>query len=392
MRPVSFPVRILALMALVTVGCGHSSALDSAGKGVALTGPSVTSCGISLCESTAPGSTPAATTDATTPWVSATANLTGTPSECGNMSLLSAMPGSGTVIAGVALQGLWASQNGSTTWTRLGQGNGSAVITNRPSSITYDPNDPARFWESGIYNGGGLYETANDGTSFKQVGSLIHSDFVSVDLGDPARRTLLSGRHESSNLYRSGDGGATWVDLSSTLPAGIGYTTAPLVVNAHLHLLGTSTKPGSGVFRTTDGGMTWSRAYQGGVSGPPLVAKPDGAIYWLLEGGNGLIKSTDLGLTWRSVVGPGQISVHSASLIELPDGRLATFASGVIVSADHGYTWQPVGPPLPYTPTGIVYSPSRKAFYAWQFDCAFSGDTSVKADAIIRLAFDYKTQ
>jgi photosystem II stability/assembly factor-like uncharacterized protein len=265
------------------------------------------------------------------------------------------------------------------------------VITNRPSSITYDPSHPNTFWESGIYNSGGVYETMDNGVTFKQLGNLIHTDFVSVDLSDPARRTLLSGRHETSNLYRSGDGGATWVDISSTLPAGIGYTTSPLVVNARVHLLGTATVPGSGVFRTTDGGATWSRVFQGGVAGPALVAKSDGAIYWLLADGNGLIRSTDQGLTWQTVVGPGRISTSTGSLIELPDGRLATLGGYVIVSADHGVTWQAVGPPLPYSPTGMIYAPFRKAFYVWRFDCNVGGDTSVKPDAIERLDYDYKT-
>jgi photosystem II stability/assembly factor-like uncharacterized protein len=308
------------------------------------------------------------------------------------MSLVSARPDRDTVIAGIAREGLWASDNGSTTWTRLGQGNGSALITNRPSSITYDPRHPNTFWESGIYNGGGLYQTVDNGNSFRPLGGLIHTDFVSVDLGDPARLTLLSGRHETSNLYRSADGGATWVDLSSKLPTGIGYTTSPLVVNADLHLLGTAAAPGSGVFRTTNGGSTWTRVYQGGVSGPALVAKSDGAIYWLLEKGAGLIKSTDNGLTWQRVLASGQVSPASASLVELPDGRLATFGATVIVSGDHGATWQPVGPPLPYTPTGLIYAPVRKAFYAWRFDCVFSGDSSVKHDAIVRLAYDYKAK
>ena len=293
------------------------------------------------------------------------------------------------LIAGIARQGLWAISDGSTTWAPLGHGPGSATIINRPSSITYDPSHPNTFWESGIYNGGGAYETPDNGTTFKQLGDLTHSDSVSVDLSDPARRTLLSGRHEASNLYRSADGGATWVDLSSKLPSSVGYTSWPLIINSQVHLLGTTAGAASGVFRTADGGATWSRVYQGAVSGPPLVAKSDGAIYWLLDRGGGMIKSTDQGTTWQVVTRTGPISSSASSLIELPDGQLATYGASVILSKDHGVTWQSIGPPLPYTPTGMVYAPFRKAFYVWRFDCNFGGDTSVKADAIERLDFDY---
>jgi photosystem II stability/assembly factor-like uncharacterized protein len=293
------------------------------------------------------------------------------------------------VIAGVALQGLWASQNGAKTWVRLGQGSGSAPITNRTSSITYDPANHDVFWESGIYNGGGAYKTTDNGQTFKQLGSLIHSDFVSVDLSDPTRRTLLSGRHESPQLFRSSDGGATWVDISSSLPTGVGFTKWPLVLNANLHLLGTSGS-NAGVFRTTNGGAAWSRVYAGSVSSPALVAK-DGSIYWLLDQGQGVIRSTDQGLTWQVMRAVGQISTTAQSLIELPDGRLATFGTSVIVSADHGVTWQPVGAHLPYNPAGILYAPVRKAFYAWRADCAKTptDDPSVKPDMIVRMDFDY---
>jgi photosystem II stability/assembly factor-like uncharacterized protein len=295
------------------------------------------------------------------------------------------------VVAGIAKQGLWTIANGSTMWTRLGEAAGSAKITNRPSSITYDPVHLDTFWESGLYNGGGAYETLDNGVTFKQLGTLIHSDFVSIDLSDPARRTLLSGRHETSNLYRSGDGGATWVDLSSNLPSGIGYTTSPLVVSSSVHLLGTTAGTASGVFRTTNGGATWARVHTGAVAGAALVAKSDGAIYWLLDRGAGIIRSTDQGATWQQVLGAGQTSDSASSLIELPDGRLATYAASVIVSADHGASWTRIGAPLPYSPTGMTYAPISKAFYVWRFDCVSGGDTSVKADAIERLAYDYKT-
>ena len=74
----------------------------------------------------------------TSTWQNVTGNLANMASECGNMSLLSAMPGSPTVIAGVAMRGLWANTAG-TTWTQMGSGAGSATIINRPNWIVYDP-------------------------------------------------------------------------------------------------------------------------------------------------------------------------------------------------------------------------------------------------------------
>ena len=89
------------------------------------------------------------------------------------------------------------------------------------------------------------------------------------------------------------------------------------------------------------------------------------------------------------VVGPGRSSAGPGSLIEPRTERLATFGGSVIVSADHGATWQPIGSPLPYTPTGLVYAPFRKAFYLWRFDGNTGRNTSVRANAIERMDYDY---
>src|SRR5205823_1076331 len=126
----------------------------------------------------------------------------------------------------VALHGLWASEDGANSWTALGSDPGSAAITNRGSGIVFDPEHPDTFWESGIYNGNGVYRTDDNGRTFKALGEVPSSDAVSVDLSDPARRTLLSGTHERTMAYRSVDGGATWTDVANSLPAEVGFTTS----------------------------------------------------------------------------------------------------------------------------------------------------------------------
>ena len=68
-------------------------------------------------------------------WVNVTGNLAGMPSECGNLSFMSVIPGKDRVIAGVAKHGLWQTVDGGETWTPLGQTAGSDAIVNRPSQI-----------------------------------------------------------------------------------------------------------------------------------------------------------------------------------------------------------------------------------------------------------------
>jgi photosystem II stability/assembly factor-like uncharacterized protein len=309
-------------------------------------------------------------------WANVTSNLANMQSECGNLTLLSAVPHSNTLIAGVAQQGLWASNDGGASWQRLGSGQGSAHITNRPSWISYDPLNPARFYESGIYNEGGAFATSNGGTTFAQLGSVRHSDFLSVDYTDPDRKTLLAGGHEQAHtLWKSMDGGKAWTNIGLNLPSDAGYSTYPLIIDAHTYLV---TGGGPGILRTTDGGTSWAKVASFGAFGPPLVAS-DGSIYW--AAGDALGKSSDRGVTW-SLVGGGLWGPP----IEVPGGRLVTLmADSLVASPDGGATWESFGPSLPYLPAGVVYSESQKALFIWHWDCG----NRVLPDAIQKLSFDF---
>jgi hypothetical protein len=331
-------------------------------------------------------------------WTNATGNLAGLGSECGNLSNLSSKPDEDLLIAGVAQQGLWASKNGGGSWARLGTAAGSASITNRTSEIVYDPAHPQTFWESGIYNAGGVYKTTDDGATLLAQGSVTHNDSVSVDFTDPQRQTLLAGTHEQSgHLYLSTSGGASWTDIGPNLPAGTGFSSQALVIDAKTFLLGAYTYSNSGaglgVFRSIDAGQTWQAVFSTAVEGHPLVM-PDGSIYWSVAGnGGGMIKSVDQGQTWLQTVGPGVLVTGAP--VALPDGRIAALGSQAIeISSDCGATWRDATTMLPYTPTGLAYSPYEKAFFVWHFDCTGQDNPGdpVPADAIMRFPFDYQSQ
>ncbi len=303
-------------------------------------------------------------------WVNVTGNLADMPSECGNMCLLSAVPGQDKIIAGIAKRGLWQTTDGGSTWVALGQGAGSDAIVNRPSRILYDPKDANIFWESGIYNGSGVYHTTNGGLTFQHLGGVKHNDYVSVDFSDPQRRTLLVGGHEQSRtVWKSTDDGQTWTNVGATLPEGSKFSSNPLLLDASTYLVNASGwgKGTGGVFRTTSGGAKWEQVSALEANGAPLRAS-DGSIYWLMMYDRGLIRSTDQGQTWTQVCGPGVLK--GSKIIELPDGTLAGIAGkGIKVSSDHGATWKAVLDPTPVQPAGVIYTPARQAFFIWNWDC-----------------------
>jgi photosystem II stability/assembly factor-like uncharacterized protein len=295
-------------------------------------------------------------------------------SACGTLTLLSPVPGSDTIIAGVALKGLWANNRGS-SWVHLGTGDGDRIAS--PSSIVYDPAHAGVFWMTGIYDGGGVFQTIDNGITFRRLGSISHIDSVSINFRDPDRQTLLAGGHEQAQtVYESTNGGQTWTNIGLTLPPDTG-TNHPLIVSSIAYVVNGQggAKASGGIYRTTNAGTSWRRVSTQGPSGQPLVTS-SGAIYWPVDGG--LLKSTDSGSTWTRV-GTGVRPIHP---LEMPDRRLvAVGASNLIISADGGSTWSPFGGSLPFAPTGVIYSPSRRSFFIWHSDCR---DT-VPSDAVMQI-------
>jgi photosystem II stability/assembly factor-like uncharacterized protein len=303
-------------------------------------------------------------------WVNATGNLAEMPSECGNLCLLSVVPAQDKIIAGIAKQGLWQTTDGGTTWTQMGKGAGSDVIVNRTSRIVYDPTNANIFWESGIYNSSGVYRTTNGGATFQHLGSAKHIDYVSVDFFDPQRRALVAGGHEQSRtVWKSMNGGQTWTNVGAALPEGTKFSSNPLLIDALTYLVNASGwgKGTGGVYRTRTAGGTWKQVSSLEANGEPLVAA-DKSIYWPLMYDRGVIRSTDQGQTWTQVCGSGVIK--ASRIIELPDGKLAAVGNkNIKVSSDHGTTWTPVLESTPIQPSGVVYAPARQAFFIWNWDC-----------------------
>jgi photosystem II stability/assembly factor-like uncharacterized protein len=326
-------------------------------------------------------------------WTNITGTFVGMQSECGNMGGVFSSPFVDLLVFGVARQGYWSSVDGGASYEKLGT-TGDKIL-NRLTSVVWDPSSSDVFYAAGIYGWeapftDGVFKTSDRGASFNGYKALsaIQSanDSISIDFTDPDRKVMLSGGHEQTDvLFRSQDGGKTWSNIRDSLPEGLGFCTWTLVLDAKRMLVACaasySQKAGA-IVRSTDGGDTWTTVSDKGATSQPLWAR-DGSIYWDNEAG-GLLKSEDQGVTFTSIANNASSRVGP---IQLPDGRVVVVANKVLTaSADGGKTWEPLAPAMPFDPTGMDYSPFRRAFYATYFDC----NDAVPNDAVERYGYDFE--
>jgi hypothetical protein len=319
-------------------------------------------------------------------WTDVTGDLEGLDSECENVGIVASDAGADRMIASVAGNGLWSLPIGGDDWEPLAA-DASSAVRNRVRSLIFDPDDPSRMWVSGTAREGGVRRSDDAGVTFALLGSEFGAGRLSVDFADPDRSTLLAVDETNNEVLRSVDGGMSWDPISLELPYDVGQIVAALALDETTYLIGTRDASLSGVFRSEEGGATWDRVHAGGVAGSPLV-RDDGSIVWLVEYGGGVIVSADNGADWQENDGGG-VSWTAQHLVELPDGRLATFGlQQVLLTADEGVTWRPYGPALPFYPSGIAFSAADSAFYVWQSQCGFEESYPVLPESIMRLEFD----
>ena len=148
---------------------------------------------------------------------------------------------------------------------------GPAVMGGRMHDVQIDPKDPAVLYVATA--AGGLWKSSNKGTTWKDIfGKQPDNTFGSLAIFPGDTRILWAGTGEQNNrqssswgggVYRSTDGGETWTHVGLKETRAIGRILAhPTDANiAYVAAVGNLWKPNPerGVFKTTDGGRTWNK-------------------------------------------------------------------------------------------------------------------------------------
>jgi photosystem II stability/assembly factor-like uncharacterized protein len=273
--------------------------------------------------------------------------------------------------------GVYRSDDAGRTWHRMGlersEHIGRIVVDPRNSDIVYVAAQ-GPLWSDG--GDRGLYKSTDGGKSWSAVLSINERTGVTDVVLDPRnpdlviaatyqrRRhvwTLIDGGPESG-LQRSMDGGRTWRKITTGIPSGqlgrIGLAISPAnpdIIYATIEaeaatggrgggaVAAEGAAAGGGIFRSTDGGLTWER--RSSYAAQPmyyatLVADPFNAERVYSMDVNTQV-SDDGGSTWRAL---GERSKHGdnhALWIDPrnPDHYLNGNDGGLYQSWDAGKTW-----------------------------------------------------
>jgi photosystem II stability/assembly factor-like uncharacterized protein len=243
------------------------------------------------------------------------------------------VPGDSLVYyAGAASGGIWKTTDGGLHWDPIFDDQTVSSI----GALAVAPSDPNIVWagtgeafiRSHISVGEGIFKSTDAGKSWTRMG-LEKTGRIARVIVDPANPNIVLacalghayGPQQERGVFRTSDGGTNWervlfVDANTGCsdlamdPANSRIFFAGMW-QLEIHTWGReSGGPGSGLFTSRDGGVTWTRLTGHGLPSRPVgkvavaIARTNpGRVYALIETGDGVPwsgKDTDTGQLWRS--------------------------------------------------------------------------------------------
>ena len=235
-------------------------------------------------------------------------------------------------------------------------------------SLAISPDQPGLLLASThVY---GLYRSTDGGRSWSTVAGGLPKVGFNVMAWEPGSGVLWAGACSGSfpdymlppglpngddepGLYRSTDGGVTWQKhLAGVVGKGFAFTSGAIYAAARDH-----------IYLSTDGGQTWNAQLGSPALGMSAVAIGGTRLYAATLGGGvhtAKIK-WDHTLLWQGSQGP-VTEIHAIQLLGLPGALYATsFPGGVFKSTDGGVSWMEANFGLP----GFTLpDPSRNGYYS----------------------------
>ena len=298
------------------------------------------------------------------------------PFRGGRSNAVSGVPGQpNTFYFGAVGGGVWKSENSGRTWTPIFDSEpissiGAIAVAASDPSVVYVGAGEADM-RSQISFGDGMHKSTDAGKTWTHIG-LENTRQIGRILVDPENPNLVFvaalghayGANPDRGVFRSTDGGATWqkilykdehvgaIDLafdpknSRTIYATLWNTRRP-----PWSIYPPSYGPGSGIFKSTDGGDNWQQLTNGlptervGRIGIAVAPTKSDVVYAIVDAKQGgIYRSDDAGASWRKMSEERRIwgrGWYFCNIVVDPKDRETVYVSNTSVyrSKDGGKSW-----------------------------------------------------
>lgn len=276
----------------------------------------------------------------------------------------------------VASGGVWKTTNWGVEYTPVFDSQDSYSV----GCVTIDPNNPNVVWvgtgennnQRSVAYGDGVYKSTDAGKSWKNVGLkksehigniIVHpdnSDVIYVSAYGP-----LWSKGGERGVYMSEDGGDTWkrilyvdehtgineIHMDPKNPEVLYATAHQRRRHVYTYVGG---GPGSGMYKSTDGGSSWKKINKGlpsveiGRIGMDISPVDNNVLYAIVEAADrkgGFYKSVDMGESWSRQSGKVTSGNYYQEIFADPVdiGTVYIMDTWMSVTKDGGKTFKPVG-------------------------------------------------
>lgn len=280
--------------------------------------------------------------------------------------------------------GLWKTEDAGTTWKNISDGyftTGSvgavAVSESDPNIVYVGMGEHAPRGVMTSY-GDGVYKSYDGGKTWKKLGLentrqiariIIHPK--NPDIVYVAAQGAINGPTADRGVYKSTDGGLTWRkvlyvnDLTGCSELSMDYHNPRVLYAAMWHHQRLPWKvisggPGSGLYKSTDGGETWEKIHNGlpkelGKMAIAVCRSNPEKVYALIESDSekeqgGLFVSNNAGKSWTKVSSDHRLVQRAWYYIEVypdpqNDNLVYVLSAPFLKSIDGGKTWEIISGP-----------------------------------------------